>query len=162
MGLGEWVRRWAAPAAGLAGAAALCVACSSSTGGSPATSNPGGVSIGSQPAPSVSITGIPSITGLPSISGLPSIGGDQANSAFCKDINGQNLTDITASSDLSKAAAELDKLAADAPDAIKSDVDKIRDFVHGVMNGSVNPSDAQAISQAAVNVGKYAAEHCAG
>lgn len=158
----ESVHRLAAPAVGLIGAAAVCIACTSSTSGSPASTPAASAPPGTPTISIPSITGIPSLTGIPSISGIPSIGGDQANSAFCKDLNGQNLSDLGSTSDLGKAATLFDKLSADAPAQIKPDVDKVRDFVHGLMSGKMNPSDAQNISQAAVNIGQYAAAHCAG
>lgn len=165
MRLMESVRRLAVPAAGLLGAVAMCVACSSSTSGSPNSSSAGaGVSLPGSPSISIpfpSLTGVPSISGgIPSLSGIPSIGGDQAGSAFCKDFDASSLADLGSTSDASKALAQWDKLAADAPAEIKDDVQAVDDYLHDVMAGKVNPSDAGKLSSAASNLGKYYAAHC--
>lgn len=159
MGLVKSVGRWAVPAAGLLSAATICLACNSSTSGSP--NNSSGASVPTVPSVSVpSITGIPSISGIPSITGIPSIGGDQSNSAFCKDLNGHNVADLGSVSDPTKAIALWDKLAADAPSEIKADVQAVDDYLHGVMSGNVNPSDASKLATAGQHIGTYYAGHC--
>jgi hypothetical protein len=162
----DTVRRLAAPAAGLVGAAAVCIACSSSTVGAPAPSGPGGVSLGSLPGtPSISVPGVsslPSLTGIPSLSGLPSIGGDQSGSAFCKDFSSADLSSLGSSSDASHAVALWDKLAADAPDEVKDDVQAVDDYLHKAVAGDINGLNAQKLSSAAQHIGTYFAGHCAG
>jgi hypothetical protein len=161
----ETVRRVAAPAAGIMSAAAICIACSSSTVGSPASSG-GGVSLGSLPGtPSISIppvSNLPSLSGIPSLSGLPSIGGSEAGSAFCKDFSSADLSSLGSSSDPSQAIALWDKLAADAPDEVKDDVQAVDDYLHKAVAGDINGLDAQKLSTAAQHIGTYFAGHCAG
>lgn len=158
----ESVRRLAAPVAGLVGAAALCLACSSTTGGAPASpASPAGGSI-SVPSVSTGVavgggSGTPSLS-VPAISDLPSIGGSESGTAFCKDFSSFDPNSI--GTDPSSALAIYDKLANDAPAAIKPDVEKIRDFLKGALNGHPDTSGTQDFQEAITNMTQYYAAHC--
>jgi hypothetical protein len=158
------VRRLSGPAAGLLAAAAICIACSSTTSGAPASTGGGGVSSGTLPvSPSISVPGLsnlPSLTGIPSISGVPSIGGSDAGSAFCKDFNGGDLSNLGSTSDPSQAVSLWDKLTADAPDEIKGDVQAVDSYLHDAVSGNVTAVDTQKLSTAAEHIGTYYAGHC--
>lgn len=158
----QLVRRRALPFAGLLGAAALCLACSSTTGGSPASSAGGAISSPAAASGSPSI-GIGSLPASPSISlpasGFPSIGAG-GGSQFCKDFNNGDLSSLGSSSDPSQAVALWDKLAADAPDDIKSDVQAVDDYLHSAVSGNLSGADPQKLSTAAQHIGTYYATHC--
>jgi hypothetical protein len=162
MGFVESVRRLTAPAGAVLAAAALCVACSSTTGGSPATSNPGGgVSIGgASGSVSVSVP-VPSISDLPSISSLPSLGsGGGSDDAFCSTFNLSDLTNIGSSSDPTSIITQWDKLTAAAPSDIKPDFQKVDDYLHSLMSGQSNGTTPADLSAAGQHIGIWFAQNC--
>jgi hypothetical protein len=161
MGILESVRRLAAPAGGVLAAAALCIACSSTTSGAPASSNPGGgISIGGGSG-SVSISvPVPSISDLPSLSNLPSVGGGGSDEEFCKTFNLSDLTSIGSASDPGSIVEQWDKLTAAAPSDIKPDFQKVDDYLHALMSGQTNGTTPADLSAAGQHIGIWFAQNC--
>jgi len=158
----EPVRRLAGPAAALVGAAAICVACTNSTGGTPANPGGGGASASSTSSSrgGGSLTGGPSLS-LPSLTDVPTIGSGGA--PFCKEFDTGDLSGLGSSGDLSKVLDAWDKFAADAPSDIKPDFQKVDDYLHALSTGTPPTStDAQALSTAAQHIGVWIAQNCSG
>jgi hypothetical protein len=91
---------------------------------------------------------------------VPSIGGDEASSDFCKDFTSFDPTSV--SGDPNKALTLFDKIADDAPAAIKADAETVRDFIHSAVGGNPDTSHMQDYQQAITNLTSYYAAHCAG
>jgi hypothetical protein len=158
MPLAASLRRLAAPAAGLIGAVAICVACSSTTSGSPETVA-GSAAITPPASSSLSIGPLPTspTLSLPSLGDLPSIGGSASGTAFCKDF--ANIDPSSVTGNPAEALRIYDRLAADAPAEIKPDVEKIRDFIHDAISGNP-PSGTEDFQQAVTHLTEYYASHC--
>jgi hypothetical protein len=165
MGIASTVRRAGLAVAGAAGAAAICVACGSSTSGSPISAGRSGVPSVSVPSLSLPSVSLPSAS-LPSVSiptaGVPSIslGGSGKDTPFCKDLRDVDTSSI--GTDPASALKLYDKLADDAPPEIKPDVEKIRDFLRSMTTGQGGSSDPTGFSKSLRNLGTYAASHCFG
>ncbi len=162
MSLVESVRRLAAPAGAVLTAAAVCVACSSTTGGSPASSDPGGgISIGGGSGSASISVPVPSISDLPSVSSLPSLGnGGGSDDAFCKTFNLSDLTSIGSSSDPGSIITQWDKLTDAAPSDIKPDFQKVDDYLHALMSGQTNGTTPADLSTAGQHIGIWFAQNC--
>ncbi|MCW2496814.1 hypothetical protein [Jatrophihabitans sp.] len=132
---------------GLAAVTALCVGCSSSSGGKPAT---GSSSTSSSPSGSIS---------TPSI-GTPSVGGDQAGSDFCKGFDPAKIASYSNFSDPKSAVTLWDHIAATAPSAIKSQATEVDEFLKKAVAGTVTSAPPASLGQDAVAVVTYAAAHC--
>jgi len=146
-------RRIGITAAALAAAAAvgLCAGCSassSSPGTSGSTTSAGGTSSGA------------SGSGVPSLSGVPSFGSDAASTPFCQDLTGSALSDVTSGS--SGVVNVWNRLAGDAPPAVRADVQQIDQYVDVAFKGGTqkNPADASSLSGAITHLTTWAAEHC--
>ncbi|HEY7009950.1 MAG TPA: hypothetical protein VH395_13460, partial [Jatrophihabitantaceae bacterium] len=159
------------------GSLAVVVACTSNSAGNPLPA--------SRPSPGPSIAG-PSLS-APSLSApagvtasanvsassngsastfafsisvsAPSAGG---GSKFCRDLIGQGrlgqLSGGGANAD--DVVSTWDKLAAEAPSEIKSDVKAVANFLRGELSGRIDPGAAAKLSTAATHIGNYVATHC--
>jgi hypothetical protein len=89
----------------------------------------------------------------------PSAGG---GSKFCRDLIGQGrlgqLSGGGANAD--DVVSTWDKLAAEAPSEIKSDVKAVANFLRGELSGRIDPGAAAKLSTAATHIGNYVATHC--
>lgn len=128
-------------------AAALVAGCSSTTSGS-GTSGGGPAAGGSAPT-------------VGSVGG--SVGGSTGGSGnFCKDWNSidSDLTNITSGDVRAKLVGKFDTLAAEAPAAVKADVDMIDQYVQSLVSGNPDPGKAQQFGQAFAHVGVWIAQNC--
>jgi hypothetical protein len=153
-------RRLGVAVIGLVGALTITVGCSSSTSGKAASNSaPASASV---PAPSISVSlpaSLPASLPVSLPSQIPTLGGSQ----FCKDLSAMgNLgSKLSGSpSDLGTVEAALDKLAAEAPDQIKSDVQALRDYIKGAVSGHIDPSAAQKLETAESHLISYVTSHC--
>lgn len=159
------VRRLGVAAIGIVGGLAVTVACSSSTSGKPAGG--GGAPSLSVPAslsaslPASLPVSLPASLPVSLPASLPATGPALGGSQFCKDIAGQgSLAGLGSATDLTKLLDAWDKLAAEAPAEIKSDVQAVADYLHGAAKGQIDPSAATKLSGAAQNIGVYVATNC--
>jgi hypothetical protein len=155
------LRRIGVSLVGLASAVFLAVGCSSdSNGNPPAGFNPGGTTQGGG--------GNQGGGG-----GGQSGGGGQANGGtsapaggsgdFCTDfksIGNLKATDFTSPSRAKKVLEVWDRLAAEAPAPIKSDVQAIDDFLKTVQTGHPDMSKLQKLAQVNEHIITYIAAHC--
>jgi hypothetical protein len=128
--------------------AAMCtVGCSSSTSGS------GGGSSSTPPSLTVSV---PSV----SVPAVPTGGSGAGGSAFCKDFNVSTFTKLEGDpSQIKNYIALIDKITAEAPAAIKADMQQLDSFAHGVVLGKPPTLNAK-LTKAAEALGIYVASNC--
>jgi hypothetical protein len=160
-------RRLSACAIGIVAAAAVTVACSSSTAGTADTSAAAPPSVpaslsasipASLPA-SVSVS-VPASLPVSLPESIPTLGGSQ----FCKDLSGLgNIGNSLAGGSqdqLNSFLAGLDKVVAEAPAEIKPDLQTLDDFVHGALNGHPDPAAAQKIPTIEQHLVAYITANC--
>jgi hypothetical protein len=163
-------RRLGVSAVGIVGVLAFTVGCSSSSAGKPvpATNKPA-VSASAAasltvPSGSASVPTLPS--GLPSSlpvnvpSSIPALGGKDP---FCKELSSEQLASLgsaTAGGDISGAVKIWDKIAADAPAAIKADAKSVDAFLHTVQAGNPDVSKAQELSGAIQRITSWISTNC--
>jgi hypothetical protein len=136
------LRRVGVSLVGLASAVFLAVGCSSdSNGNPPAGFNPGGTTQGG--------------------GGTSAPAGGSGD--FCTDfksIGNLKATDFTSPSRAKKVLEVWDRLAAEAPAPIKSDVQAIDDFLKTVQTGHPDMSKLQKLAQVNEHIITYIAAHC--
>ncbi len=140
-------RRFSLAVLAIAAAAAVCAGCSSDSGGIPVSSQAPSQSVAASVSPSAPQSGATGGAGLP---------------AFCGEFSSADLANIASAKDLSSILAAWDKFAADAPAEIKADANTIRDYLHGAVSGSPDPSLAQKVGIAGQHIGVYFAQNCTG
>jgi hypothetical protein len=164
-------RRISACAIGIVAAAALTVACSSSTAGTADTSGaaqpPASASISaSLPASLPASVPVSLPTSLPVSlpaslpASIPTLGGSQV----CKDLsslgNIGNSLSGGSQDKLNSFLAGLDKVVAEAPAEIKPDLQTLDDYVHGAVTGHVDPTIAQKLPTIEQHLISYITANC--
>jgi hypothetical protein len=133
---------------GLASAVFLAVGCSSdSNGNPPAGFNPGGTTQGGGGNQGGGGTSAPA-------------GGSGDFCTDFKSIGNLKATDFTSPSRAKKVLEVWDRLAAEAPAPIKSDVQAIDDFLKTVQTGHPDMSKLQKLAQVNEHIITYIAAHC--
>jgi hypothetical protein len=159
---------------GIASVLTLAVGCTSTSPGKPAAANTGAhtavatstASAATAPSSLSVPTSLP--TGLPT--SLPTALASLSASAplfrgskFCTDYSSQgSLSDILsgAGDDLDAYLKGWDKMVAEAPAEIKSDVESVRDYLRGAVKGQPDPDAAQKLASAYSNMLSYIIAHC--
>jgi hypothetical protein len=136
---------------------ALVAGCSSTTSGSGSSGGFG--TGGSGGSATGGATGSSAPTGG---SGGSGGGGASATGNFCHDWStiSADLTDVTSGNVAEKLVAKFDSLAAEAPAAIKTDVQNVDAYVHGVVSGKVDTGKAQQLATAFEHIGQWMAQNC--
>jgi hypothetical protein len=141
-------RRVGVSLVGLASAVFLAVGCSSdSNGNPPAGFNPGGTTQGGGGNQGGGGTSAPA-------------GGSGDFCTDFKSIGNLKATDFTSPSRAKKVLEVWDRLAAEAPAPIKSDVQAIDDFLKTVQTGHPDMSKLQKLAQVNEHIITYIAAHC--
>jgi hypothetical protein len=63
-------------------------------------------------------------------------------------------------SDLGTVEAALDKLAAEAPAQLKSDIETLRDYIKNAISGHIDPSATQKLQTVESHLISYISTHC--
>ena len=148
-------RRIGAPLAASAAVIAACVACSSSSNG---TGNPAPGSVTSPPAVSTPTFGISASASVPL--GSASVTVPAASGDFCKDFNPRSVQNMGNAADINSLVKTFDKVAADAPPAIKRQADEVAQFLHAAASGNVDPSKTSKIEKDVEQITRYYIAHC--
>ncbi len=100
--------------------------------------------------------------GAPGAGGSAPTGASGGSGNFCKDWNSidSDLTNITAGDVRAKLVGRFDTLAAEAPAAVKADVEMIDQYIHSLVSGTPDPGKAQQFGQAFAHVGVWIAQNC--
>ena len=149
-------RRIGAPLAASAAVVAACVACSSSSNG---TGNPAPGSVTSAPAVSSPSIGIASPS-APLNSVTVSANPPAASGNFCKDFNPRSVKNMGNAADLNSLVKTFDKVAGDAPPAIKPQAEEVAQFLHDAANGNVDPSKTSKIEKDVEDITRYYIANC--
>ena len=138
---------------GIASAVFLTAGCSSNSNGNPPTGGlvPGGNNQGA------------SHGGGQGNGGNSAPGGGAVAGDFCKDfksIGDLKASDFTSPDRAKKVLSTWDRLAAEAPAPIKSDVQAIDDFLQTVESGHPDLSKIQKLAQVNLRIGRYIQANC--
>jgi hypothetical protein len=134
---------------------ALVAGCSSTTSGTGSTGNGGGSGGGAGGGAGGGGGGSAAPTG-------GSGGGVSSTGNFCHDWStiSSDLSNVTAGNIGQKIVAKFDALAAEAPAAIKGDVQTVDAYVHEAMSGKMDPSKAQQLATSFEHIGQWMAQNC--
>ena len=174
---GDAARGLSAVAVAGIGSLAMVVACTSTSAGNPLPPT--------RPAPGPSIAGpslsAPSISTPAGVSASANVSASSHGSAstfafsisvsapsggggskFCRDLIGQGRLGQLSGGGASprEVISTWDKLAAEAPSEIRSDVKAVADFLRGELTGRIDPGAVAKLSTAATSIGNYIATHC--
>lgn len=89
-------------------------------------------------------------------------GGVTSSGDFCHDWStiSSDLGNVTSGDIGAKVAAKFDSLAAEAPAAIKADVENVDAYVHDALSGKADPSKAQQLATSFEHIGEWIAQNC--
>lgn len=161
--VGNGMARVATVVVAALGALVFAAGCSSDTGGkgSPAftiAASDGSGGSGGATAP----ISVPPVSGIPStIPSIPAGGGGASSTAFCKDWAGIGEPDVSSSAGLSDLVSKIEKAAADAPAALKDDMNTLLQVFKGLADHSLDVSKLPTTYAPAVErVVTYVATNC--
>lgn len=168
MTVSDTARRIRAASAAVVASAAVAAACTGCSSSSNGTGNPASGFPTSAAAPGTTApVGSPSSASLGGGSATPPIagssaggGGSQSGSAFCQDFNPRDVANIGKSGDIGKLTQIFDKVAADAPSAIKAQAEDVDKFLHDAESGNVDQSKASQITTEVEDITKYYLKNC--
>jgi hypothetical protein len=164
---GSLTRRALGTIAAVAVATVCAVGCSSSTGGTGTggtVSTPPAGSV-STPAGSVSTPVVPVSTPAVTVTtggGGGGGGGTASDAAFCKDFNLKTFASLQADpSAVKNYVGAIDKLTAEAPAAIKKNMEELDGFVHEVAGGHApTAAEEKKLTPVAEAIGEWIGLHC--
>lgn len=152
-------RRIGATLAASAALVAGCVACSSSSNGTgkPAPGT-GTTQAGVTTPPVVSTPSIPAPS-LPVVSASP-VNPPTAGGRFCKDFNPSAVVNMGNANDIGHLVKIFQKVAADAPAAIKPQAREVDRFLRDAQHGNVDPGKTTKIETDVRDITEYYFAHC--
>lgn len=165
MSIAVTIRRYGLAVVGLVGAAALTVACSSSTSGTgtgptaPATSPKVSASIPAGASSSIQVSLPASLSASIPSGSIPTLGG----SKFCTDLSKLGNIGSSISSDpsgINSLLKGLDALVAEAPAQIKPDVQLLDTYVHDAANGKFDSNLTNKLATAETDIATFIEKNC--